>query len=239
MEHTPNDTAGTVIERIKQAGVSMKPRWHFVLHGALGLLGIALAAGVAVYLVSLFLFLIRLSGAGAAPMFGLHGTLLFLTTAPWFLILIALMCIVLIEMLVRTHAATYRKPALYVLLAIIGLITVSSVLVAQVGIHDRILRMDERGVVGGWYREAGMPPRGAGVHAGSVAALTDTGFALESRRNERLIIRVSSSTQFVDGRPVVVNDAVVVIGNRVGDTVMAEGVVHDTNGPRLVRPLPR
>ena len=129
MEHNHNNTLQeTLLAKIKEGQMVMRPRWHFVLKAVLGILGMIILAMAALYLISFILFALREAGLLFIPGFGFHGVGVFLFSLPWILILVSLIFIFLLELLVKRYAFGYRKPLLYSLFGVLGLVVLGSIL---------------------------------------------------------------------------------------------------------------
>ena len=131
-----NNVKDTVLNKIKEGEVAMRPRWHFVFKGGLALVGIGVLALWLIYLVSFIMFALATSGVIMIPAFGFQGLVGFLLALPWLLILVAAVFIVLLEILVNKYSFGYRKPLLYTLFGVVGFTVVGTFLVSQTGLHD-------------------------------------------------------------------------------------------------------
>lgn len=214
-----------VLSVIEAGEAVMRPRWHFVLGNILTVLGIVFATVAAVYLMSFIAFTLRESGIIFTPAFGMRGMGTFLLTAPWVLITIAGLLLVVLEILVRRYSFSYRKPLLYTMLGIVLFSLAGSYAVAKVGIQERLQSAAERGelpLMGRMYAryERDSMER---VHRGVIIEVTEAGFALKNRREE-LFVNVSDATRFPGGREFSIGDHVVVLGERTGEVIEAVGV---------------
>src|SRR3989344_3614541 len=119
MSHEIRSIKEEVIARIKRGETIMRPRWHFVLRAMLYALGVLIAALALVYLASFIMFVLRETGLLFVPSFGFRGVGVFLFSLPWFLILLSLVFVFVLEVLVRRYAFAYRKPLLYSVFGIV------------------------------------------------------------------------------------------------------------------------
>lgn len=237
-----------IAEKIHSGELLMRPRWHFVLKGALLVAGVAVVLLFILYIISFVLFALRESGLWSVPAFGFSGVLLFLFSLPWVLLSATLVSIALLEILVRRFSFAYRKPFLYSLGGIIVIVFFGSAFVAQEEVHDRVWRFTEKRhipLIDPLYRGYAVPHM-KGVHPLTVATTTKHGFMAMDRGGETLEVIVGSDTRFPAGFNFVLGDEVVVIGARVVpedtddlDTIEALGVKPTRHmNKRPARPWP-
>ncbi len=240
-EHNNSSIKKNIFEAIKAGRLSMRPKWHFILQTILAVLGITLVSLTLLYLVSFIISALRESGAWFVPIFGSRGWFEFFASLPWILVIIAILFIVVLEILVRRFSFGNRQPLLYTAVAIIFLMLIGGALV--VPFHRGLFRAAEEQrlpLVGEFYRGYGTP-RVSNTHLGVIFETTKDGFVMEERNNEQLHIVVSSQTRFPLGTEFSVGDAVVVFGNRSGDTIHALGIRQVSNDfgsstMRMLRP---
>lgn len=227
MEHNHNNTLQeTLLAKIKEGQMVMRPRWHFVLKAVLGILGMIILAMAALYLISFILFALREAGLLFIPGFGFHGVGVFLFSLPWILILVSLIFIFLLELLVKRYAFGYRKPLLYSLFGVLGLVVLGSALLFRIDFHGQVFKFVERQgmpVMDPFYRGYVLP-RGDGVHRGSISAFTEGGLMLTTRRGDVFEVNIASETEFPFGLDLQLGDEIVVLGERASSTIEAVGI---------------
>jgi len=215
-----------ILEKIKTGQTKMRPKWHFVLKTSLWAAGVIIGALALLYVVSFILFILRQTGVWFLPTFGLRGIMVFLTSAPWLLILLGIVFIILLEILVRHYSFGWKKPLLYSLLGIIGFVVLASFLVSKTSFHENLFMRARQGglpYAGQFYRDFGMP-RGEHAQIGVITEITDEGFKMETQRGEALTIIVGSQTSFPLGLDFQKGDRVVVMGEREDHTIKALGI---------------
>lgn len=233
MEQKPreNSLKARVLSAIEGGKVTMRPKWHFVLTTALAVSGAVFLSLALTYLASFVVFIMRQNGSWYVTCFGAQGLRAFLTALPWVLILVAVAILALLEVLVRRFSFSYRRPLLYSVLAILALVTLSSLLVARTSLHPKLMRhAEERQLpIGGkFYR--GYGARDAeDVRPGFVVKMMDDGFEIDTYRGAHLPVLVTASTEFVPDDRLMVGNHVIVFGP------MAEGRIH-AFGVRVVPP---
>lgn len=216
----------TVLEKIKSGEVAMKPRWHFVLKGALALVGLALLALALLYTVSFIVFMLHQNGVLFVPMFGIHGVLVFIASSPWLLIALAAVFVMLLEVLVCKYSFGYKKPLLYTVLGIVFFAAVGSFFIAQTPMHGMLKRFadeDRLPVMGKLYTGYGDAPV-KHVHLCTVTVKEDFGYQVRNRQGETLSIVVTEQTRLPHAQVFEVGDALLIMGEREGNTVHAVGI---------------
>lgn len=238
MEHNHNNTLQeTLLAKIKEGQVVMRPRWHFVLKAVLGILGIIILGMAALYLISFILFALREAGLLFIPGFGFHGMGVFLFSLPWVLILMSAAFIFFLELLVKRYAFGYRKPLLYSVFGVLGLVVLGSALLFRLGFHEQVFKFVERQgmpVMDPFYRGYALP-RGDGVHRGSISAFTEKGLMLTTRRGDVFEVNIASETEFPYGLDLQLDDEIVVLGERASSTIEAVGIrrIDDRTRPPM------
>src|ERR1041385_3285643 len=114
-----------VLAKIKKEQVTPHPRAYFVLQ-IIALAAVSLAVlGISVFLCNFIFFAIRISGSRELLGFGNRGLAIFFHVFPWWLLVLDIGLIVLLEGLLRRFRFGYRSPILYLLFALL-VITIST-----------------------------------------------------------------------------------------------------------------
>jgi hypothetical protein len=212
-----NDIKQKLIEQIKAGDVAMKPRWHFVLKTALMVVGTVLTVLMAVYLLSLVLYLLVQSGLVYAPQFGGRGLGMFLGSFPWLLVLLLLAFLGLFFVLVKQYAFSYHQPLIYSIVGVAVFVLLASFAIHQTTMHERLHPLMERyPAVGAAYKAARAGEIG-GVVAGEVQRSTETGFIIKTIADKELEVIVTSETKHRRGQFWQAGDRVLVFGERSAD----------------------
>lgn len=221
-----NDVKNKVLDQIKGGKVAMRPRWHFVLKGALVLVGMCILILGLVYLESFIMFVLIGTGLGFIPAFGLAGLVTFLLSAPWLLIILAILFVLILEYLVCNYSFGYRKPLLYTVLGIVGFSVLGAFLVSESGLHYQAMERakDSRlPIVGGMYRDYGLAPHKE-VHLGVFSTSTERGFILLSRTGDDLEVVINSSTKVPSANFLLPGQRLLILGFEEGGEVIAKGI---------------
>ena len=215
-----------ILGAVKNGEIQMRPRWHFILKAVLGIVGGSMIILALIYLVSFIIFGLQKSGILFIPSFGFKGLFIFMISLPWLLILLLGVFIFILEMLVRKYSFAYRQPLLYSALAIVCVVFVSGIIIAQTPLHGRISEFSIRHhipMMEPAYDEIEKPviPQ---VHRGEIIEFNPTGFVMKNPRTEMLMIIITPQTRLPFGSEFETGDMVVVLGPREGNIVHALGV---------------
>ena len=90
------------------------------------------------YFASLSLFFLHDNGTWFIPSFGGRGWFSFLRSIPWFLVLLIIVFVGLLEVLVRRYAFVYRKPLLLSAAGIVVLVIFGGFLIAATPFHRQM-----------------------------------------------------------------------------------------------------
>lgn len=215
------------MRNISAGEIHMRPRWHFVLLGTLSALGVLFGLAVTAYVVSFMVFVLRINGVLMAPRFGMRGIVPFLLSFPWTLLIIGALLIAIVEVLVRKFSFSYRKPVIYSVIGVVALSLVGSVVVAELGIHQRAYRTAEGSRVPGISRmyQGYAQQRMQHIHVGEITEVVSPGFHIQNPRGHILTIIVTASTTLPQVQ-LNVGDTIAVLGERVDDTVSAIGIQY-------------
>lgn len=145
---TPLEQA--VMDKIRNRRVVMKPKWYFVLGSILMTLSVAGVSIVLVFVVNLFLFLIRRHG----PM-GQWRLEQMLSTFPWWLPLLALVGVGVSIWLFRQYEFSYKKNFTWVVIGFLASIIVAAFVLEYSGISDTWIK---KGPMRRYYQELDSRP---------------------------------------------------------------------------------
>ena len=215
-----------VIDKIQCDQIKIRPKIYFVLRITLVALTTLFVVLFILYLVSFIIFNLRASGVWFLPGFGFPALGVFFISLPWFLILIALILIIVLELLVKHFRFAYRRPILYSILGIIIFTLLGSFAISKTHLHSDLFwkaREGKLSVVGGFYRGFGASKL-SNVHCGMVSDTIDNGFYLETVKGEILTVIVTSTTRFPPKIVIKKDDKIIVMGKRDNGMVKAFGI---------------
>lgn len=231
-----NSIKNEILKAIEKGKVKMKPRWHFVLRAALLVVGAILLSLAILYLISFIFFVLHQTGIWFAPRLGFRGLGIFFMSLPWLLILVAMIFIIMLELIFKQNTFTYKKPLLYSTIGLVIFVLLGGLLISKTPFHRGLFdrARDNRLPFGGAiYREFGInrPPENFAI--GMVTETNDFGYIIRDPREDIIRIIVNDQTEFPAGRDVIVNDHIMVIGQRNSNEVTAQLIreVHDKDLP--------
>ena len=130
-----NQILNNIEKLVKENQIKMIPRWHFVLRtGLVAVCGFLVLLAV-VYALSLFIFIAR---RNAPPTFGMRDVFFNLDVLPMIIIAFAIVGMILIEIWSRKYTFAYRLPSMVLFVCIIFFVSLVSLLVDRMMIHDRM-----------------------------------------------------------------------------------------------------
>lgn len=230
-----NDMKKSILNKIEHGEVAMRPHWQFVLQGVALITAAVFAVGALVYVASFVLYILQWSGAVYAPQFGTYGLVAFVLTIPWRLALIGLILLALIHVLVKRFAFSYHRPFLYTIIGVLVFTFVSALFIAQTSTHDQVReRMADQPLplLASLYdtdRPAEL------LTFGTVVDFVDDTYVLETATGEMLTVVTTKRTRVP--RALERNTQVVVLGERIEDTITARGIRPADQVPGRVRAL--
>lgn len=144
MEHNElqqeNTASKKVLGKILAQEVTMRPRAYFIIKATALIVVAILVLLLSVSVGSFILFSIRTSSEISLLGFGLPGYFIFLNVFPWWLLLLDIGCIILLEWMLRKFRFGYKNSLLYLLSAIVVVTLFVTILIDQSGASDRALR---------------------------------------------------------------------------------------------------
>ncbi len=213
-----NSVQQSVLERIKAGKVIPKPRWRFRLEAALFSV-VAVIVGVgAIYLFSLIVFQLHISGLMLVPAFGIDGLWFFVVASPWILIGLSIAFLVLLAVLVQHYSFNYRRPFVTVIAAVVLFVVTSSMLLHAISIHEKVRVLAERYRVPGivpFYNDA-FTQRYPEVVIGEVMDRSATHLLVRDRQGGMHMVRIKPDAFLGDG--IDTGDYVVVFGKSSGSS---------------------
>ncbi len=157
-KNSENSITERVVSKIEKGELKMKPRAYFIAKSLLVIGLLALATLLLLYFGSLIVFVLRVNNILLFHGMGFQVIRSILLSFPWYLVFLAFVLIILIEIIGRRFQFVYRKPFIVSLLAILLIVTASSFLVEGSSLHHSFYRLAEQErlpVAGRMYRELG------------------------------------------------------------------------------------
>lgn len=209
----------SILESIKAGRLTMRPQWYFALRTSLLALGALLLFITLLYFVSFIVFYLRETGALYAPQFPGTGIMTILRALPWIFVAISALFIIVLQVLVRRYSFGYRRPILYSLILLVGVLGAGGLLVAP--LHLSLFRSAQSRklpIAGPLYRGF-MPHHIPTLTKGTIVALGPSSFVLEDIRGGTTTVLFTSETRFpTDLSP---GTSVVIFGRGLGSSTQA------------------
>ncbi len=205
-----------VLGDIAAGKVKMRPKSYFIAHTALIFSVMALIVFVSIYLASFSVFILRNNGAWFVPVFGPSGIIEFFISIPWLLVICLAASIALLEIIMRKHTISYRKPLLYSLGGVFLVVCAVGVYVGQTSFHQSLLaRAHGPGLpfVGSAYREY-CSRKMENVHQGMVVSLQEHGFCIHDSAGSLIAFITNPATKVLRTKTMVEGDRVVVFSKQ-------------------------
>jgi len=217
----------TILKKIHEREVIMKPRWPFVLRGTLTLILAVVIACFSLFVMIILTVSLRETGMMHLPIFGAPGLFHFFINLPWLIILGVFIALIIVEILFRKFSFGYRTPAL-IMLSIIGIATVfGGIFLSSVGPKNITRQIRSSDFVRFQMREGPEFRKQRPLTHGIIKTLTASDMLIETE-DGTLKVLFNNSTQFPDGKEILsVGSSVFVGGLRDGDTIHAFGISNE------------
>jgi hypothetical protein len=212
-----------ILSAIKRGEVAMRPKWHFILRTVLIVLGLFIAGLLAVYLASMAVFLMKVSGGWFGPTFGPSGMRTFFFSVPWVLVGASTGFIVVLELLARKTEVARRTPLLFSAVGVIALVVIGAIVVDRAAVHPLLMERVRRGEM----------PMMRGMYAvnqrddivrGVILEKNDDQFVIQDPNNKKITIIISAETRMPPVWVVEPGEAIVALGEMRGDEFIALGI---------------
>ncbi len=140
----------SVLSAVQSGGVTMRPRWHFILGTTLSAIGITISAALSLLAIHLLRFRLTHPGIGAARKLDF-----ILNNLPWYIPVFALVGLLGGYLLLRRYDFSYRKNFGYILLAVLIGLILGSYTLSTLRLDDFLTR---RGYFRQIYQDQGRTP---------------------------------------------------------------------------------
>lgn len=134
------DIKTNILQFVEKNKISMIPKWKFVLYSLLGIALTVFAFVVLTFFGSMIIFVLSKHGFLYLPLFGLGGIMHGIRAVPFVLFILTVILIVIVEILVRNYAFSFRKPVITTLLTLTLSAIVFSSLLTLTPMHGEIRR---------------------------------------------------------------------------------------------------
>lgn len=231
----------SVLEAIDSGKISMKPKWHFVIHATLLIVGIIFAILTLLYIISFIIFALHQNGLWFAPGFGGRGIKELLFDFPWLLVFVAIIFIAILQFLIKKYSFGYGKPLIYSAITIVLLVILGGLIISQTPVHKKLFiqaRKSNLPFAGKMYLQYGAPPKQSNITVGEIIEALNTGFNIYTPKDETLTIIITPNTKFPYENRFEIGNKVMVIGERDGIVIQAFGIRKINDREYFKPPLP-
>ncbi|TSC51847.1 MAG: hypothetical protein LiPW41_794 [Parcubacteria group bacterium LiPW_41] len=217
----------TILKKIHEREVIMKPRWPFVLRGILTLILACTIIFFAIFVIIILTLSLKETGMMHLPVFGVPGLFHFLINLPWLIILGVFIALIIVEILFRKFSFGYRTPAI-ITLGVIGVSTVlGGIFLSSIGPKNVTKQIRDSNFVRLQMHEGPEFRKQRPLTHGIIRTLNSSDMSIETE-DETLKVIFNDSTQFPDGKEILsIGSSVFVGGLRSGDTINAFGISNE------------
>ena len=135
-----NTASKKALKKILAQEISMRPRLYFTAKVVALFVVALLTLAVSISLGSFILFSIRASNETSLLGFGIPGYAIFLQVFPWRLFILDIICVVLLEWLLRKFRFGYKSPLLYLFFMILVIMLSATLVIDHSRMSDRVLQ---------------------------------------------------------------------------------------------------
>ncbi len=218
--------ASRVIKEIKQENISMHSRIYFMFRTSLWVLSIVFISAATLYLVSLIAFIISGNALSGLTFFGMRGFVIMLHSLPWLLILAVASLILLLELLGSHFRFMYKRPFVYSILAFLTILIVGGTLLAKTTLHNRVFKLTEGNnlpIAAPLYHGYALR-HSEYMHIGTIKEIVGNKILITTRDGDSVTVLIQKSTRRPP-RAILENGmTVMVVGEKKGTTITADGI---------------
>ncbi len=186
-----------IVSKIERGELKMRTKSYFILKSFLIFGSLSLFFLFTLYIGSLVVFVLRANNILFFYGTGFHGIKTVIFSFPWYLVLLALILIVFLEIIGKNFRVVYRKPLIYSLIAIMILSLTGSILVDSFSMHDSLFKManEEKLPIGGrMYRNLGNLDI-ENAHFGEILKKENNNWTMRLENNEIVSLKITNETR--------------------------------------------
>lgn len=213
-----------ILAKIEAGEVTMKSKLHFGMRWALLITTILAICIIAICLVTYILFSLHVSGRFMLLGFGAKGWRTFFHLFPWHLFLLEFLLILILGGVLKHFRFGYRHPALYIILATIGLSISIGMGINHFPFHDRLLQQYEQGKLPAGaklYEKIRVPTERPDIFQGTIINVNDDNFTIAGPRGPQ---NVEVPRNVNPGEFLSIGDKVFVAGEITNGHIRAYGI---------------
>jgi len=229
-EQKPSNLKEQLLKDIRSGEVAMRPRYFFILKIAVLTTVASAVLVVSIFIINFILFGVRINHHQELLGFGSKGLLAFLRVFPWFLLLLDVALVILLEYLLRRFKFGYKIPALYLLGGLLaGTLLAGFALDRGTYFNDRMLERSRHlpPGLGHFYEGARRPPPpGGGLCRCTILAIEGSTLTVEDTRNgtTTLVVLLPNNDPYATTTALQVGDTILIAGKEENGVIRAFGV---------------
>lgn len=212
-------------DKIQQQKLEVKDKKYFVWKNIFSLATIFLFVLVVLFCFSFIFFFISRNNLFGFSHFGLRGWQTLFFAFPWFLLILAIVLIFILELIFKKYQLVYRRPLVYSLGVLLICAFVFGTIIARTSWHDQLLEQahdKQLPFLGRMYRNFDEPKN---LHVGKLQEQTEAMWIMQSRRGDLQFVLISANTNFPQGDNFSVGDFLLVSGFKDNGKIEAWGII--------------
>lgn len=215
-----NNIKTKILDAAQKNTLTMVPKWKFVLYSLLWFIGLVFTFLLVVFVVSLILFVLSRYGFIYMPFFGAAHIFQTIGAVPPLLFLVAVLLIVLIEIISRHYAFSFKRPLLVTVFFVTLLAVVAGFVISETAMHEHVRKYAKNNRITMMEQMYDRPVPimrrgGMDVIRGEVLVSSPTSTVLKLFNEQEIVAYVSATdTMYI---PPEVGSDVVIIGTLMDD----------------------
>ena len=212
-------------DKIQAQKLEVKDKKYFVWKNIFSLATIFLLVLIVLFCFSFIFFFISRNNLFGVGHFGMRSWQTLFFAFPWFLLILAIILIFILESIFKKYQLVYRRPLVYSLAVLLICAFVFGTVIARTSWHDQLLEQAQTRhlpVLGKMYRNFDEPKN---LHVGKLQERTEAIWTMQSRRGDLQFVLISTNTNFPQGNNFVVGDFLLVSGIKEEGKIEAWGIM--------------
>lgn len=227
------DIKNSILEKIKKGDIKKIPKFIFDLKKMLwALLAVVIFLAV-LFIGSFIIFVLQFSGLANLPNFGIFGFQILMGNFPWILLFLFFVLVLILEILVRRYAFSYKRPLIFSFLIIVAIVSSASFLAWKASLQERIYANFKDDTVLQYFYNKYLNPPPEIFHPGTVLSIAENKLILETGNKSQLNIEITNSTKMPKDFRIFPGARIIVIGELNNGIIEAQAI---DNAPATGKP---
>ena len=181
--NTQKNLRKNILNKINKGDLKMKPKIYFTARTLIIWTIISVTVVTMAFFVSFSIFSIRESSRLFLLGFGSMGVWTFFVTFPWFLLVLEIILLIVVDILLKHFKFAYKTPFIYLILSTAIFVMFISIFISSTPIHETLYqevieqRLPALDII---YKDAKQPPIKEGVLRGIITRVDDDMFTIYS-----------------------------------------------------------